>query len=770
MKQLLEQSKQQLLNPLGNARRKLLIILNIVYCILTPFFLISEKIATGNFVNDSMLYLVYGTAIFCNALSAIYNIKILKHFRMALVVERSEEKYIYRNQKQLDLFFGYASVLPILIMSFFNLIGLGNPFNDSILTDFGLAQSLMIVVVIILGRTGATIWFLVVMCVLFWNVSKRGWSYEYHYSTPSEVTDYKKALENNKPWALERKAELEKNNLSPPKITRYFNVWIVIIIVSFLVAYFYSGITNDIFKIVPSVVDNIEQASEESNRMELEQKVNEEKTNTFINLAHETKTPLTLLNNYVDLYIKKHGQTEETDIIKWNLQRLTTDIVNFFDLERFNKGLSIYDHTLISNITNILVYKLFLFKSFAERKNIRIQEEIENNSFVLAHPVALERIINNLIENAVKFTGENGSIKVTLVTQGNNLRFSVADNGIGISSDLHGKIFEPYFQLSKEVKLNEGMGMGLSIVKRIVKDCNATITVNSQPSKGSEFVILFPRYELKEGEMPALYTVSTDITVPGIPKKATDQMTDPSRSFIMIVEDDPDMLNYLLENLGERYNVYVATNGLEALERLKSVKHLDLIISDVMMGGIDGLEFRKILTENDAFMHIPFIFLTAKTTAGDKLTGLKLGAIDYIEKPFLIDQLVLKVEAVLQNLKEQRAAVIHQAYNSILQNRSSPVALNELEGYTNQLEKADLTRREIQVIELMLTGIPYKEIASSLYISEKTVARHVSKILEKFTVNSRVELINKLRPVKFTPSASGTKKNMNLGRNTHKNG
>jgi DNA-binding NarL/FixJ family response regulator len=263
---------------------------------------------------------------------------------------------------------------------------------------------------------------------------------------------------------------------------------------------------------------------------------------------------------------------------------------------------------------------------------------------------------------------------------------------------------------------------------------------------------------------------AVDSTVPSSFKVSTDKIEDRSQPFIMVVEDDPDMLNYLVMNLGERYNIYASANTIEALEKLETVAHLDLVISDVMMGEIDGFEFRKKLTESDMYAHIPFIFLTAKTTAEDKLNGFRLGAIDYIEKPFFIDQLILKIEAVLKNLKEQRAAVIHHAYNSILENRRSAAASTDAIDYATLLGKIELTKRETQVTELMIRGLPYKEIADALNISDKTVARHVSKILEKFSVNSRVELINKLRPIKPPFVVSRSKDSDDLGGNTHKNG
>lgn len=747
MKQLLDQSKQQLLTPLGEARRRLLVILNVVYVILAPFFLISEKIATGHFVNDSIMYFVYGTAILCNAFSAFYNIKIFKSKNKVNAPSNHRHRtFIQRNQKQLDLFFGYASVLPILFMSLCNMLGLGNPFNDAIITDFALAQSLMIVVVMIIGRVGVFIWFVILLMILFWNVSDRGWSYEYHYSTPTEVAKYKAALENNEAWALERKANLDENKLHPPKITRYFNIWLVFIIVSFLVAYFYSGITIDILKIVPTVVDNIEQASEESTRMELEQKVSEERTKTFINLAHETKTPLTLINHYLDEYIKKHGENDEITIIKWNVQRLTTDIVNFFDIERFNKGFNIYDHDQVSNFSDILFHKISLFKSVAKRKHMVIQEKTEENCFVKAHPAALERIVNNLVENALKYTPDHGVIKVSLHAVDDQLLFSVSDTGIGIAKHLHSKIFEPYFQLRTDRKSTEGMGMGLAIVKKIVDDLKGSIALESTPNQGTHIQVTLSRYYNLQETLFTEYNVSMDLGTPISSQPAQDKISDTTRPFILVVEDNRQMLNYLTENLGDRYNVYVAMNGIAALEKLHSVTHLDLIISDIMMDEMDGLEFCKTVSLDESFRHIPFIFLTAKNAEIDKLTGLKLGAIDYIEKPFLIDQLIFKIEAILANLEHQRSAVIKHAYNSLLNHGHTTLEPNEQSGtgHAVNYRKYNLTQREVEIIELIVKGQSYKTIGDSLHISNRTVDRHVSNIFTKLSVSNKIELINKL--------------------------
>lgn len=278
MNTLLEESRQQLSLPLGDARRKLLIILNIVYIILVPVFLISEKLASGSFVPDNTLYLVYFPAVVLNIASAIYNIKFFRErFLNSKKGNHLNQGFIYTHRDKIDSLFGWLSILPIMVMSFCHLVGLGNPSNDAVLTDYALAHNLIIGVVMIIGRKAAIVWFIIVIGVLIWDVSRVGWEYEYHYLTPIEVANFKKGLENKEEWALKRNDDLIKQGLNPPKISRYFNTWLVFIIISFMGAYFFSGVTLDLIKIIPAVIRNIEGAIESSKQMdtELEHKKNE---------------------------------------------------------------------------------------------------------------------------------------------------------------------------------------------------------------------------------------------------------------------------------------------------------------------------------------------------------------------------------------------------------------------------------------------------------------------------------------------------------------
>jgi signal transduction histidine kinase/DNA-binding NarL/FixJ family response regulator len=482
----------------------------------------------------------------------------------------------------------------------------------------------------------------------------------------------------------------------------------------------------------------------EAETMEL---LNEQRTNTFINLTHETKTPLTLINNYLEEYIQKYGETEELRIIKTYTEKLTRDITNLFDLERFKKGTYSFDHSQICNLSSILRDHLALFKAYASRKKIEIVDTIEDNIYTQADPDAIHQLINNLIENAVKYTDKKGKIVVSLSAMHHTIRFIIKDNGIGIPPELKYKILEPYYQINREKRNYQGLGMGLAIVKQILDSLNGNIAIekNDLEISGTEIIVDLKKHTLIGNEITAsAYKNDKKEYLFQEELNEIAQLFDENKATILVVEDNIPLLNYMTKKLTTFYNVHMATCGLTALEKIKDLKHLDLIISDVMMDKMNGLDFYKAVAENEKVNHIPFIFITAKTSSEDKLQGLSLGAIDYIQKPFIIGELTAKIDAVLKNLKNQRVALINNAFRSLLtENRTQPLPVH-LNKFSENCSRFNLTPREIDIIKLIGKGESYKGIANTLFISDKTVAKHVQNILKKVSVSNKIELLNRL--------------------------
>lgn len=470
--------------------------------------------------------------------------------------------------------------------------------------------------------------------------------------------------------------------------------------------------------------------------------VMETKKITFINLAHETKTPLTLINNYLTDYIDKHGENDEIKVVRNNIKRLTNDIVNFFDVESYERGFSMYNHDRISNFTSLLNDKVELFKRAAQKKGIKVVAKVESRLYVKAHPGAVDRIVNNLLENAIKYSEEGSAIEIGLSSNGDEAVFYVRDAGHGIPEDQTEKIFEPYYKLSIPGRNSEGMGMGLSIVKKIVADVQGSIQLTSEVGKGTLIQVSLPVARNANG------TVQEGVSIEDIEfaynQILLEEGANGDKPFILLVEDNIEMLGFLRDKLKGKYNVAVARNGKDAIERLDTLPSLDLIISDVMMNEMDGHELCRMINKMDRYAHIPFIFLSAKGTTLDRMAGLSLGAVAYIEKPFKIEELMARVDSILGNLKRHREAFVSKAYQSVMSERHQPLDLRNRCAFTDNCKKYHLTSREIEIIKLLIKGSPYKVISSDLAISEKTVSKHISNIFSKVGVNNKIELITRL--------------------------
>ena len=475
--------------------------------------------------------------------------------------------------------------------------------------------------------------------------------------------------------------------------------------------------------------------------LELEQ-ANEQRMNTLINLAHETKTPLTLINNYMDEYTNKYGETEEFTIIKRSTNKLTKDIVNFFDLERISRGLHIYDHNQISNISTILSDNYILFKQYALKKNIQMTEMIEQGVLIKADPSSLDRIVNNLIENAIKYTPEGGGIEIRLSKNKDKISFSVKDHGIGISEEHQENIFNPYYQINLAKKNTQGMGLGLSIVKMIADELDATILVKSpnQQHQGTEILVEFHRYNLAKNEIISDYKNEQEVYVDVEKLQIKEHPFDTGKFTLLLVEDHTTMLNYMAGKLNMKYNIVYATSGSEALEKMKTLQNLDMIISDVMMDNGNGLELYREVYNQKRFAHIPFIFVTAKTDVDEKIEALAMGAIDYIQKPFMLEELINKIDSILNKLRENSRAIVEMAYKNIM--NSNPQGEVKMKNdFENKLIQFKFTTRETEIIRLLINGHSTKLIADSIFISENTVHKHIQNIFGKGNVNNRIELL-----------------------------
>ena len=518
---------------------------------------------------------------------------------------------------------------------------------------------------------------------------------------------------------------------------------------------------NDMVNKIKESFDTIQQKNLEirENNEHLEEQVrnrtielkraNEQKTTFFANIAHETKTPLTLIKNYMEKYIKTRENDKELQIVKNNIDKLLINMINYLDSTKLEQNQINFNHNIITNFSLIVMEKVILFMEIAKRKNVTLRTEIEKNICIKIDPEAADRIVNNLIDNAIKYTESNGDICVCLKSENNKVIFCVIDTGIGMSEEQCNSIFNPFYQLSHNKRTLQGLGMGLYIVKKISDSLGSKIFIKSEAGKGSKFTLNFDRYIPKEKEEVINdFTSSNSLLIDSIiPEVKEENITD-DKDNIFVIDDNMEMLLFLKDSLKDIYNVYFAENGKQALEKIENISDVKVIISDVMMSEMDGFEFFEKIKSNDKYNTIPFIFLTAKTSEEEKINALSKGAIDYIYKPFSIEELIAKINSIIKNKKNQfnkDLVLIQQKFNSFMKNINSNTE-NDYNEIKKKMEyifyQNNITSSEKEIIFLILDGLQNKEIAYELKKSIKTIEKHIYQIYRKLNVSTRVEMVN----------------------------
>ncbi len=398
------------------------------------------------------------------------------------------------------------------------------------------------------------------------------------------------------------------------------------------------------------------------------------KMDFFTNISHELKTPLTLILGPVNKILEKEKVNPSVrkglSGVERNAKRLLqliNQLLEFRKIETGKEGLKVS----LSNISRLVEGISESFNELAESQDISFQLQYQPNNYAWVDIDKVDKMIFNLLSNAFKFTPRGGKIVLDVevreyshVSVGSaDLFIIVTDSGKGIPSEMLDKVFERFFQLDNAK--NGGFGIGLAFVKTLVALHKGTIEVDSVVNKGTTFYIKIPAgkedYSEKEfNTEPAQYlTYGEEFIEPEFvsPVRANSVDTDAlsSKPQILIIEDNIELVEFIKESLEDNYRIVTAFNGLEAFEKLKSIMP-DLIISDIMMPHMDGIEFTNRLKTDLNLSHIPVILLTSRTGVENKLEGLKSGADYYIEKPFyagLLNQNIKNILKTRQNIIER---------------------------------------------------------------------------------------------------------------------
>jgi signal transduction histidine kinase/ligand-binding sensor domain-containing protein/AraC-like DNA-binding protein len=378
------------------------------------------------------------------------------------------------------------------------------------------------------------------------------------------------------------------------------------------------------------------------------------------NISHELRTPLSLILGPVEKLAHNSGLNNAgknlVQLIENNARRLlwlNNQLLDFRKLENKALDLRISNFGIIEFTQK--VYSLFTDK--AERNEIKYTFNTDIEQLEVKMDLRkIETILFNLLSNAFKFTPKGGEISVTInscvFNSENALCISVKDTGIGILEEDQKKIFDRFYQAKEAIKMERGSGIGLTLVNEYVLMHQGKIELVSQAGKGSEFKVILPsniNYESKnlviyepETPEPSLKTNHRE----SFEKEIVSSIS--GNTFVLLVEDDHEIAEFIRVSLSNKYNVQHALNGKEALQII-SKQLPDLIISDVVMPEMNGIEFTRKIKSNSKTAHIPIILLTGQTETEKQLEGLKSGADAYITKPFEINLLEVRVQNLLKH-------------------------------------------------------------------------------------------------------------------------
>lgn len=466
--------------------------------------------------------------------------------------------------------------------------------------------------------------------------------------------------------------------------------------------------------------------------------IDQMKMDLFTNVSHEFRTPLSLILGPITQIIENKRYSEEDKelnvLIYRNAQRLLRLINQLLDFRKIETGkLDIYFK--YDNIGNFINGISHTFAFMAKEKNIQYEVDVKHADFWMKFDSdKIDKILYNLISNAFHYTPDGGSIKVLAKKIEKHskefLQIKVIDTGIGIAEEEKNNLFKPFYQGQRQKKLrNAGSGLGLALTKELIDLLKGSIHVESKVNKGTTFTINIPVPAVdnkSEKLIPESVVLDTDLNGLGA---ETDETLDNS-DIILVVEDDPDMQFYINNILSDKFKVIIANNGEDGYN--KAVENIpDMIISDIMMPVMDGMEMVNKLKGDNKTSHIPLILLTSLHNESYIVKGYEVGVDDYITKPFSSTILKSRIDNILA-LRKRNWEQYHQSEN--------------LEEYTDKLSenprKKEFLSEVNKIIHSQIDNPDFgiNELAMELNMSVNQLFRKVRNILNTTPYNLIIQV------------------------------
>jgi len=387
------------------------------------------------------------------------------------------------------------------------------------------------------------------------------------------------------------------------------------------------------------------------------------KNHLFTNISHEFRTPLSLIVGPVSAILKQpqgsldEAETRESlDMVLRNGKKVLNYIDDIMDLAKLNSDkLEVRTQTnrLHSFITGI--YNTFKVQKNYRKIDYQLEYNVDYNLVLDFDSYKMEKIINNLLSNAFKYTADSGVIKMSVLDTGSAIKVKVEDTGIGIKAEDLPHVFERFYQTKEAKKAAvSGSGVGLALAQELAALQGFEIYVHSVLNEGTTFSFLMPKIESAVSmpqQMESNYSgIVAEEEVLEVLKNETESVEKSEKPSILIVEDNHDMAAFIKMVLGTNYDISLAENGLVALHILKeNSSRFDLIITDLMMPEMDGYELLEHIKAADWGTNLPVIVLTAKSGEASKLKTLAIGVDEYLTKPFSVEELNIHVKRLIDN-------------------------------------------------------------------------------------------------------------------------
>lgn len=458
------------------------------------------------------------------------------------------------------------------------------------------------------------------------------------------------------------------------------------------------------------------------------------KTEFFSNVSHELRTPLTMILAPVQRLLEQADTLPARDrslldVVRLNGLRLLELINQLLEFSRVGAGKEAVrpESLQLNRLVESLVRSA---EPLAEQRGVQLTARLDATlPLTSADPEKLETVIRNLVSNALKFTPQGGAVHVETRLQNDRLHLSVADTGIGIKPEDHSRIFDRFVQIDgSRSRAFSGTGLGLALARELIELHGGKIGLDSELGRGSTFWIELP---VVKPLVPVAATISTAATglkstfaelqtfpvarnAPAAPASADDRSP-----LILIVDDTPEMRFLIGDVLSDHYRIELAADGFEALEAMER-RTPDLVISDVMMPGLDGYELCHRVRADERWCKLPFVLLTARAETSMKIEGLQCGADDYLVKPFDSEELRARVRSLLR---------VRDLYRQIeVKNRDLEATLRDVKAMQSQLVHSE----KMNSIGQLVAGVAHEinNAINAVYNGIQPLARKASAVRE----------------------------------------